>query len=42
MPERDQPGAWMAGFEILNAAGSDIEQWHSALLVMDDETLPPF
>jgi hypothetical protein len=35
------PGQWLAGFEILNAAGSDIEQWHAALLVIDNETLPP-
>lgn len=42
MQDRENNSAWLAGFEILNAAGSDIDQWHSALLFMDDETLPPY
>ena len=42
MQDTDSRGHWLAGFEVLNAAGSDIDQWHAALLVMDDETLPPF
>lgn len=33
----ERPGRWLAGFEILNAAGSDIEQWEAALQVMDEQ-----
>jgi hypothetical protein len=36
----ENPGFWLAGFEILNAAGSDIEHWHSALQVMDEHEEP--
>lgn len=32
----EYPAYWLAGFEILNAAGSDIEQWFAALQVMDN------
>lgn len=32
--------AWIAGFEILNAAGSDIEHWEAALQVMDEQVPP--
>ncbi len=35
MQEQDQPGSWIAGFEILNAAGSDLEHWERALQVME-------
>ncbi|MFN2328011.1 MAG: PilZ domain-containing protein [Chromatocurvus sp.] len=35
MQEKDKPGTWIAGFEILNAAGSDLEHWEQALQVME-------
>lgn len=35
MQVKDRAGVWIAGFEILNAAGSDIEHWEQALEVMD-------
>ncbi len=35
MQEKDKPGSWIAGFEILNAAGSDLEHWENALQVME-------
>lgn len=35
MREADQPGSWVAGFEILEAAGSDIAQWDAALELID-------
>jgi hypothetical protein len=31
---------WIAGFEILNAQGSDIEHWEAALQVMDEQVPP--
>ena len=37
--DTEQPDTWIAGFEILNAAGSDVERWHAALQVMDGQ--PP-
>lgn len=40
MQDKDRPGTWVAGFEVLNALGSDIEQWEAALEVMD-ERVPP-
>lgn len=40
MRDRDVGGAWIAGLEILNAYGSDIEQWQAALQVMDERTPP--
>lgn len=40
MQEKGVAGSWIAGFEILNAMGSDVEQWTAALLVMD-ERVPP-
>ena len=40
MQDKENPGAWLAGFEILNAYGSDVEQWTAALQVMD-ESVPP-
>lgn len=36
----EQSGAWVAGFEILNAAGSDIAHWEAALQVMDEQVPP--
>lgn len=40
MRDREVADAWVAGFEILNAHGSDIEHWAQALEVMD-ENVPP-
>lgn len=40
MQEKGVPGAWIAGFEILNAMGSDVDQWTAALLVMDEQVPP--
>ncbi|MEM1141128.1 MAG: PilZ domain-containing protein [Pseudomonadota bacterium] len=37
MQDKEQAGAWIAGFEILNALGSDVEQWEAALQVMDEQ-----
>lgn len=37
MRDKDVPGAWIAGYEILNALGSDVDQWHAALQVMDEQ-----
>lgn len=36
---RDKGGSdkWLAGFEVLNAHGSDVEQWSAALQVMDEQ-----
>lgn len=36
----DKSETWTAGFEILNALGSDIEQWEAALQVMDEQAPP--
>lgn len=35
MREKDRPGSWIAGFEILEAAGSDIPHWEAALEYID-------
>ena len=35
MGEKDRPGSWIAGFEILEAAGSDIPHWEAALQYID-------
>ncbi len=40
MQDKDRSGCWIAGFEVLNALGSDVEQWEAALQVMD-ERVPP-
>jgi hypothetical protein len=40
MRDKQVPGAWLAGFEILNAQGSDIEHWEAALQVMDEQVPP--
>ena len=40
MQDKEIPGSWIAGFEILNAQGSDIEQWGAALQVMDVQVPP--
>ncbi|GAB5415117.1 MAG: hypothetical protein Cons2KO_27200 [Congregibacter sp.] len=40
MQDKTVPGCWVAGFEILNAMGSDVQQWEAALQVMD-EKVPP-
>lgn len=37
MQEKDKTGSWIAGFEILNAQGSDLEQWEQALQTMDEK-----
>jgi len=42
MRDKEQPELWLAGFEVLNAAGSDVDQWHAALQIIDDDTLPPY
>ena len=34
----DHDGCWLAGFEILNAHGSDIAQWSAALQVMEEQS----
>ncbi|MEM1401700.1 MAG: PilZ domain-containing protein [Pseudomonadota bacterium] len=36
MRDRETKGKWVAGFEVLNAFGSDVEQWEAALQVMDE------
>jgi hypothetical protein len=36
----ENPGFWIAGFEILHSMGSDIEQWEAALQVMDETVRP--
>jgi hypothetical protein len=40
MRDKDVPGAWIVGFEILNSHGSDIEKWEAALEVMDVQVPP--
>ena len=40
MRDKDVPGAWIAGYEILNALGSDVDQWNAALQVMDEQVPP--
>ncbi|MFT7285932.1 MAG: hypothetical protein ACI87W_000035 [Halieaceae bacterium] len=40
MQDKTTPGTWIAGFEILNALGSDIDQWKAALLFMDEQVPP--
>lgn len=41
MQDKENPGSWIAGFEVLNALGSDIAQWEAALMEMDERTLSP-
>lgn len=41
MQDKEQRGSWVAGFEILNALGSDVEHWEAALLEMDERTPAP-
>jgi len=41
MRDKQVPGTWIAGFEILNSFGSDIEHWEAALEVMDDRVPQP-
>lgn len=36
MQDKTQAENWIAGFEILNAHGSDVDQWEAALEVMDE------
>lgn len=38
--DEENPGFWIAGFEILHSVGSDIEQWNAALQVMDEQVRP--
>jgi len=40
MRDRDMPDAWLVGFEILNAHGSDIEHWEAALEVINEQVPP--
>ncbi|MEO1078491.1 MAG: PilZ domain-containing protein [Pseudomonadota bacterium] len=40
MRDKEVAGSWQAGFEILNAYGSDIEHWEAALQVMDEQVSP--
>lgn len=40
MQDPEIQGAWLAGFEVLNAHGSDIGQWEAALGSMDEATNP--
>lgn len=40
MRDKQVPGTWVAGFEILNSHGSDIEHWEAALQVMDEQVSP--
>lgn len=40
MQDKLEKGHWLAGFEILNAQGSDVDQWNAALQIMD-EFAPP-
>lgn len=40
MRDKEVAGSWLAGFEILNAYGSDIEHWEAALQVMDEQVPP--
>ena len=40
MRDKENAGAWIAGFEVLNSLGSDVAQWEAALQVMD-ESAPP-
>ncbi|MFT4767188.1 MAG: hypothetical protein ACI8RN_000313 [Glaciecola sp.] len=41
MRDKEHPGSWIAGFEVLNALGSDIEHWEAALMEMDERTPAP-
>lgn len=36
MQDKNEAGLWLIGFEILNALGSDIQQWESTLELMDE------
>jgi hypothetical protein len=38
MQDKENPGSWIAGFEVLHSLGSDIEQWEAALMEMDERT----
>ncbi len=37
MRDREIKGKWVAGFEVLNAFGSDVEHWEAALQVIDEQ-----
>ena len=37
MRDREVKGKWVAGFEVLNAFGSDVEHWEAALQVIDEQ-----
>jgi hypothetical protein len=41
MRDKEHPGSWIAGFEVLNALGSDIDHWEAALMEMDERTPSP-
>ena len=36
--DKNNRNRWIAGFEILNAHGSDIQQWSAALQIMDEHS----
>lgn len=38
MRDKASEDCWIAGFEILNAHGSDVQQWSAALQVMDEHS----
>jgi hypothetical protein len=38
MRDKQHAERWIAGFEILNAQGSDVEQWARVLHVMDEHS----
>ena len=39
--DTEDDGCWLAGFEILNAEGSDVAQWSAALQVMEERSPQP-
>lgn len=41
MKDEVAEGAWLIGFEILNALGSDVDQWEATLESMDEGVHPP-
>ncbi|MFK7828215.1 MAG: PilZ domain-containing protein [Congregibacter sp.] len=41
MQDEIDASLWLIGFEILNAMGSDIEQWESTLELMDEVVNSP-
>lgn len=35
LPDKDEQGAWMVGFQLLNADNSDIERWAELISAME-------